>query len=46
MASTEFLDGIISASDDDIAVADISAAMPNMSGGAVLSKLSEFKYLV
>ena len=27
MASTEFLDGIISASDDDIAVADISAAM-------------------
>ena len=45
---TKLLSGKVSASDfnDDIALADISAAMPNMSGGAVLIKGSECKYLL
>ena len=45
---TKLLSRIVSASDcnDDIALADISAAMPNMLGGAVLSIASEFQYLL
>ena len=45
---TKFLAGIISAVDaiEVIALADISASMPNMSGGAVISKVGEFKYLL
>ena len=47
-SSTKHLAGIISAVDaiEVIALADISASMPNMSGGAVLSKGGEFKYLL
>ena len=48
MKYTKLLPEIVSASDcnDDVALADVSAAMPNMSGGAVLSRRSEFKYLL
>jgi hypothetical protein len=44
----KLLSGIISAAGavHDVALADISAAMPNMSGGPVLSKCSEFKSLL
>lgn len=44
----KLLSGIVSAAGavHDVALADISAAMPNMSGGPVLSKCSEFKLLL